>query len=206
MPPCARRWRSRGVRCGRTPGSPARSDGREPCARWARRSADNPLPFVIPCHRVVRSDGHVGEYGAGGPAAKRAMLRTEGVDPDALERWPTPASDTSATKPRARSATRPAATCGRPARPGPVPDRRRRPRRRASGPAPTAGRSSPRCSVWPIGHRDAVARPARRATTETTGVRQVKASGGSAANRSRTSAVSRSACGPSSSSNSHASS
>ena len=48
--------------------------------------ARNPLPFVIPCHRVVRADGHVGEYGAGGPAAKRAMLATEGVDADALDR------------------------------------------------------------------------------------------------------------------------
>jgi len=48
--------------------------------------ASNPLPFVIPCHRVVRADGHIGEYGAGGPAAKRAMLATEGVDADALDR------------------------------------------------------------------------------------------------------------------------
>jgi O-6-methylguanine DNA methyltransferase len=46
---------------------------------------NNPLPFVIPCHRVVRADGRVGEYGAGGPTAKRAMLRSEGLDPDALE-------------------------------------------------------------------------------------------------------------------------
>ena len=46
---------------------------------------NNPLPFVIPCHRVVRADGRVGEYGAGGPAAKRAMLASEGVDPDGLE-------------------------------------------------------------------------------------------------------------------------
>ena len=46
---------------------------------------NNPLPFVIPCHRVVRADGRVGEYGAGGPAAKRAMLASEGVDADALE-------------------------------------------------------------------------------------------------------------------------
>ncbi len=29
--------------------------------------ANNPIPFVIPCHRVVRTDGHIGEYGAGGP-------------------------------------------------------------------------------------------------------------------------------------------
>lgn len=48
--------------------------------------ANNPIPFVIPCHRVVRSDGHIGKYGAGGPQAKRAVLVWEGVDPDELER------------------------------------------------------------------------------------------------------------------------
>jgi len=48
--------------------------------------AHNPIPFVIPCHRVVRSDGHIGQYGAGGPSAKRAVLASEGVDPDELER------------------------------------------------------------------------------------------------------------------------
>ena len=48
--------------------------------------AGNPIPFVIPCHRVVRTDGHIGEYGAGGPAAKRAVLAVEGVDADELER------------------------------------------------------------------------------------------------------------------------
>lgn len=46
---------------------------------------NNPLPFVVPCHRVVKADGRVGEYGAGGPEAKRRMLRLEGVDPDALD-------------------------------------------------------------------------------------------------------------------------
>ncbi len=45
----------------------------------------NPLPFLVPCHRVVRADGHIGEYGAGGPAAKRAMLLTEQVDVEGLE-------------------------------------------------------------------------------------------------------------------------
>lgn len=46
----------------------------------------NPIPFVIPCHRVVRADGRIGEYGAGGPEAKRAILAHEGIDTDALER------------------------------------------------------------------------------------------------------------------------
>jgi O-6-methylguanine DNA methyltransferase len=50
--------------------------------------ARNPIPFVIPCHRVVRSDGRIGNYGAGGPVAKRAVLASEGVDVDELERLP----------------------------------------------------------------------------------------------------------------------
>lgn len=36
----------------------------------------NPLPVVIGCHRVVRSDGSTGQY-AGGAAAKAALLRLE---------------------------------------------------------------------------------------------------------------------------------
>lgn len=47
--------------------------------------ARNPVPILIPCHRVVRSDGVIGRYGAGGPEAKRAMLVAEGADPDGLE-------------------------------------------------------------------------------------------------------------------------
>jgi methylated-DNA-[protein]-cysteine S-methyltransferase len=38
--------------------------------------ATNPLPVVVPCHRVVRSDGAVGGY-AGGPVAKTTLLRLE---------------------------------------------------------------------------------------------------------------------------------
>ncbi|WP_432543167.1 methylated-DNA--[protein]-cysteine S-methyltransferase [Kineococcus sp. SYSU DK002] len=38
--------------------------------------ARNPVPLVVPCHRVVRSDGSVGEY-AGGPEAKRLLLTLE---------------------------------------------------------------------------------------------------------------------------------
>ncbi len=47
--------------------------------------ARNPLPLVVPCHRVVRSDGTIGQYSLGGPAAKRTILAAEGVDPDGLE-------------------------------------------------------------------------------------------------------------------------
>ena len=37
----------------------------------------NPLPVVVPCHRVIRSDGSLGQY-AGGPAAKEILLELEG--------------------------------------------------------------------------------------------------------------------------------
>ncbi len=38
--------------------------------------ARNPLPVVIPCHRVVRTDGSIGQY-AGGAAAKATLLAME---------------------------------------------------------------------------------------------------------------------------------
>ena len=38
--------------------------------------ATNPLPVVVPCHRVVRSDGSVGGY-VGGPEAKKTLLTLE---------------------------------------------------------------------------------------------------------------------------------
>jgi O-6-methylguanine DNA methyltransferase len=48
--------------------------------------AHNPIPYLIPCHRVVRADGHIGNYGGGGPTQKRAILSWEGVDATELER------------------------------------------------------------------------------------------------------------------------
>ncbi|HYN70252.1 MAG TPA: methylated-DNA--[protein]-cysteine S-methyltransferase [Candidatus Eisenbacteria bacterium] len=47
--------------------------------------AHNPIPLVVPCHRVVRSDGMIGRYSLGGPENKRRILAAEGLDPDALE-------------------------------------------------------------------------------------------------------------------------
>jgi methylated-DNA-[protein]-cysteine S-methyltransferase len=38
--------------------------------------ATNPLPIVVPCHRVVRTDGTLGGY-IGGPEAKTALLTME---------------------------------------------------------------------------------------------------------------------------------
>ena len=38
--------------------------------------ATNPLPLVLPCHRVIRSDGAIGSY-LGGTAAKRQLLAME---------------------------------------------------------------------------------------------------------------------------------
>ncbi len=36
----------------------------------------NPLPLLVPCHRVVRSDGRPGQY-RGGPEAKQTLLALE---------------------------------------------------------------------------------------------------------------------------------
>lgn len=37
----------------------------------------NPFPLVVPCHRVVASDGTLGGYSAGGPAVKAVLLGHE---------------------------------------------------------------------------------------------------------------------------------
>jgi O-6-methylguanine DNA methyltransferase len=48
--------------------------------------ANNPIPYFIPCHRVVRSDGVIGNYGGGGPEAKKNILSLEGVQLARLQR------------------------------------------------------------------------------------------------------------------------
>jgi methylated-DNA-[protein]-cysteine S-methyltransferase len=42
----------------------------------ASACATNPLPIVVPCHRVIYSDGRIGNY-LGGPGAKRTLLTLE---------------------------------------------------------------------------------------------------------------------------------
>jgi methylated-DNA-[protein]-cysteine S-methyltransferase len=56
--------------------------GRPRAARAAGSAMrDNPLPFVIPCHRVVAAGGRIGGYGGGrnAVALKRELLAREGV-------------------------------------------------------------------------------------------------------------------------------
>ena len=47
--------------------------------------ARNPIPLIIPCHRVVRADGHIGNYSLGGSQNKHDLLEHEGAHPDWLE-------------------------------------------------------------------------------------------------------------------------
>lgn len=43
--------------------------------------AANPIPIVVPCHRVVAVAGRLGGYSGGdGPSTKRALLRLEGAE------------------------------------------------------------------------------------------------------------------------------
>ena len=46
----------------------------------ANACGKNPNPIIVPCHRVIASDGTIGGYtGVGGRATKRRLLANEGV-------------------------------------------------------------------------------------------------------------------------------
>lgn len=49
--------------------------------------ARNPFPIIIPCHRTIRADGHLGGFQGGAPF-KRALLEMEGVVFDEKGRVP----------------------------------------------------------------------------------------------------------------------
>jgi methylated-DNA-[protein]-cysteine S-methyltransferase len=58
----------------------ARSAGNERAVRAAGTACGaNPIPIVVPCHRVLRSGGALGGYGGGLPM-KEALLEMEGVE------------------------------------------------------------------------------------------------------------------------------
>ncbi|MGD2107942.1 MAG: methylated-DNA--[protein]-cysteine S-methyltransferase [Phycisphaerae bacterium] len=59
----------------------ARAAGRPGAARAVGSTmANNPLPLVVPCHRVVRADGSLGGFSSpNGVKEKRRLLALEGV-------------------------------------------------------------------------------------------------------------------------------
>ncbi|MEM3031066.1 MAG: MGMT family protein [Candidatus Micrarchaeia archaeon] len=58
----------------------AKRVGRPKAARAVGNAlAKNPFPLLIPCHRVIRSDGSAGGYSRkGGSAKKKKLLEREG--------------------------------------------------------------------------------------------------------------------------------
>ena len=67
-----------------TYGALAARAGRPGAARAVGTAcARNPVPLVVPCHRVLPGSGGVGSYG-GGAARKRALLAMEGALPGEL--------------------------------------------------------------------------------------------------------------------------
>jgi O-6-methylguanine DNA methyltransferase len=63
-------------------GDIARAIGKPGAARAVGGAiGSNPLPIVIPCHRVIASDGTIGGY-SGGLAIKHRLLALEGAELD----------------------------------------------------------------------------------------------------------------------------
>ena len=56
--------------------------------------ANNPIPLLVPCHRVVRNDGRTGSY-AFGAGEKLKLLRLEGVSPEEISGSPYVATPTT---------------------------------------------------------------------------------------------------------------
>jgi O-6-methylguanine DNA methyltransferase len=56
--------------------------------------ANNPVPLLVPCHRVVRNDGSTGSY-AFGAGEKVRLLRAEGVSPEEISGSPYVATPTT---------------------------------------------------------------------------------------------------------------
>ncbi len=59
--------------------SSALSTGSGYAARAVGTIMKNNYEMTVPCHRVVRSDGHIGDYNRGGKEKKIELLKSEGV-------------------------------------------------------------------------------------------------------------------------------
>ena len=67
----------------------AKRIGRPKAARAvANAVGQNKLAPIVPCHRVIRSDGSIGGYSApGGIKTKIKLLKSEGVDISEIIGW-----------------------------------------------------------------------------------------------------------------------
>lgn len=63
----------------RSYGEVAQAIGYPGAARAVGTIMKNNYDPSVPCHRVIRSDGTIGDYNRGGPAKKRALLKAEGT-------------------------------------------------------------------------------------------------------------------------------
>jgi len=63
----------------RSYGEVARAIGYPGAARAVGTVMKNNYDPLVPCHRVVRSDGHIGDYNRGGERAKKRLLEKEGA-------------------------------------------------------------------------------------------------------------------------------
>ena len=60
--------------------SSARAAYRSPAQLVADACSENPVAIIIPCHRIIRSDGSIGGY-RWGVRRKRALLERESQSP-----------------------------------------------------------------------------------------------------------------------------
>lgn len=63
----------------KTYGEVAAAVGRPGAARAVGTIMKNNFDPTVPCHRVIRSDGTIGDYNRGGAAEKRRLLVGEGA-------------------------------------------------------------------------------------------------------------------------------
>ena len=66
----------------------AADDGSLPARTVGQIMGSNPIPVIVPCHRVVASDGLGGYSGGAGPEVKRWLLILEGSLPPTLDWQP----------------------------------------------------------------------------------------------------------------------
>jgi methylated-DNA-[protein]-cysteine S-methyltransferase len=62
-----------------TYGEVAHAAGRPGASRAVGTAMKNNYDPTVPCHRVIRSDGSLGDYNRGGMKAKERLLKQEGA-------------------------------------------------------------------------------------------------------------------------------